>query len=85
MSQWLKSYQGAGFVVTCDPKHSEQVIDQFGTVGITGAVAGHVDGTSVFKVTDGDEVTTLFDLNTESITGCKPTSTVGWEEIGPGK
>jgi uncharacterized protein len=84
-SQWLKSYQGAGFVVTCDPKHSEQVIEQFGTVGITGAVIGSVDGTNVFNVTDGEETSTLFDLNTENITGCKPTSTIGWEEIGTGK
>ncbi|HEY3419667.1 MAG TPA: methanogenesis marker 2 protein [Methanomassiliicoccales archaeon] len=84
-SQWLKSYQGAGFVVTCDPRHSEQVLEQFGTVGITGAVVGKVDGTNVFKVTDGNETSTLFDLNIENITGCKPASTVGWEEIGSGK
>jgi putative methanogenesis marker protein 2 len=85
LSRWLKSYQGAGFVVTCDPKYSDRVIDQFGTVGITGAVVGDVDGTNVFKVTDGDETQTLFDLNTESITGCKPASTVGWEKINSGK
>ncbi len=84
-SQWLKSYQGAGFVITCDPKYSDRIIDHFGTVGITGAVVGDVDGTNVFKVSDGEEIATLFDLNTEQITGCKPTSTVGWEEINLGK
>ena len=85
LSQWFKSYQGAGYVVTCDSKYSEQVIDQFDTVGITGAVVGHVDGTNVFKVSDGAETSTLFDLNTESITGLKPTSTIGWEEMDLGK
>lgn len=85
LSQWLKSYQGSGFVITCDPKYSARVIDQFETVGITGAVVGDVDGTNVFKLTDGDDTETLFDLNTESITGCKPASTVGWEEIEQGK
>jgi uncharacterized protein len=84
-SQWLKSYQGAGFVITCDPKFSERIIDQFQSVGITGAVVGDVDGTNVYKLTDGDETETLFDLSTESITGCKPNSTVGWEEIDLGK
>ena len=84
-SQWLKSYQGAGFVITCAPKYSERVIDQFDTVGITGAVVGDVDGTNVFKLTDGEDMETFFDLNNESITGCKPNSTVGWEEVGLGK
>jgi hypothetical protein len=28
---------------------------------------------------------TFFDLNIESITGCKPNSTVGWEEVDLGK
>ena len=84
-SQWLKSYQGAGFVITCAPKYSDRVIDQFDTVGITGAVVGDVDGTNVFKLTDGEDMETFFDLNNESITGCKPNSTVGWEEVDLGK
>ena len=45
-SQWVKSYQGCGFVVTVNPKYSDKVIDQFRTVGVTGAVVGEVDGSN---------------------------------------
>jgi putative methanogenesis marker protein 2 len=81
LHQWLKSYQGCGFTLTCDPDHSEKVMEMFKNVGVTGAVVGKVDGSNVYKLEDGHSSAVLFDFNTELITGCKPTNTVGWESL----
>ncbi len=79
--QWLKSYQGCGFTLTCDPENSDKVIEMFQNVGVTGAVVGKVDDSYVYRLTKGDRMEVLFDFKSELITGCKPTNTVGWESI----
>lgn len=80
-AQWLKSYQGCGFVLTCDPERSEDIIELFRSVGVTGAVLGKVDDSKVYKLKKGKEKAVLFDFTKELITGCKPDSTVGWEKV----
>ncbi len=79
--QWIKSYQGMGFVLTADPKHSQKILDLFAEVKISGAVVGKVDGSKLLKIAVGEEKRTLFDFEIEAITGCKPSSTIGWEEM----
>jgi putative methanogenesis marker protein 2 len=70
--QWIKSYQGLGYVVTCDPDRSAEVIDLYASVGVTAAVVGPVDGGRRLVVTEGGKSAVLFDFTTEKITGCDP-------------
>lgn len=69
--RWFLSYQGCGFCFSCVPENSQKIIDIFSEVGCNGAVVGRVDGSSIMKITDGHETTTLFDFNREIITGCR--------------
>lgn len=85
ISQWLKSYQGFGYVVTCDPANSNKVIDMYASVGITAAVIGKVTEEAKLIIQQGEDSAVMFDFDKEIITGCKPTSTVGWESIELGK
>lgn len=71
-SQWLKAYQGCGFVVTCDPKDSSEVIEMFSEVEVTGVVVGRIDDSNLFVLREGNKEAVLFDFNVDSITGCKP-------------
>lgn len=70
--QWLKAYQGCGFVVTCPHANSEQVIDMFREVGVTAAVVGTVDGAKRLELKWGEEREVLFDFASDKITGCDP-------------
>ncbi len=72
MIQWLRAYQGCGFVVTCDHDNSARVIEIFGEVGITGEVVGRVNNSSELILEYQGERATLFDFNVDIITGCKP-------------
>ncbi len=83
--QWLKSYQGCGYVVTCDPANSPKVVDMYATVGVTGAVIGKVTEEPKLIVNQGDKSAIMFDFDKDVITGCKPASTVGWESVEMGK
>jgi hypothetical protein len=81
LAQWLKSYQGLGYVITCDPANSKEIIDMFAKVGVTGAVVGSIDDTDKLVVTNGEETEVLFDFKSEIITGCKPQSTAAWTPL----
>ncbi len=70
--QWILAYQGCGFVFSCPPKNSKEVIDLFKTVGCDGSVVGKVDGTNVMTLRSGSEEKVLFDFDKDIITGCKP-------------
>lgn len=85
LAQWLKSYQGCGYVITCDPTHSKEIIDMYTSVGVTAAVIGKVTEERKLIVRKGDESAVMFDFDKEIITGCKPQSTVGWESVEMGK
>ena len=68
---WAKTYYGCAFVFSCDPKHSQEIIDIFSQVGCTGSVVGKVDGTRQLKITDGQDTEVLFDFSKDIITGVK--------------
>lgn len=70
--RWLLSYQGCGFVLTCDPKNSQEIIDIFAKVKVDGAVVGKVEEGYEFKITQGGETRVLFDFAKDIITGCRP-------------
>ncbi len=70
-SQWLKAYQGCGYVVTCKPENSEEVIRLYQNVGLSAAVVGKVTDETNFMIMDGKDTAELFDFKKDIITGCK--------------
>ncbi len=70
--QWLLSYQGCGFVFTCDPSNSQEIIDLFKEVGCEGAVVGKVTDGRILSLKMKEEEKVLFDFEKDIITGCKP-------------
>jgi putative methanogenesis marker protein 2 len=75
--QWTMAYQGCGFVVTCDPANSKEVIDIFKGVGVTGSVVGSIDDSDKLIISSGGNNRILFDFSTDIITGCKPSVMAG--------
>ncbi|MCQ2056270.1 MAG: methanogenesis marker 2 protein [archaeon] len=70
--QWILSYQGYGFVLSCSPKNSQEVIDIFKNVECEGAIVGKVNDSQIFSLKMGTEEKILFDFNNDIITGCNP-------------
>ncbi len=68
-TQWLKMYQGCGFVVTCKPENSADVIDKFRSVGLSSAVAGEITDERKLMIRYNDRQDVLFDFEHENITG----------------
>ena len=66
---WLKLYQGCGFVVTSEPNNTDMVIDKFNSVGLTAKQAGEVTDERKLIIKNNNEIETLFDFESESITG----------------
>jgi putative methanogenesis marker protein 2 len=75
--QWTMAYQGCGFVVTCPPQNSEEVINMFKTVKVTASVVGSIDNSNKLVLTSDGKEDILFDFNSEIITGCKPSAMAG--------
>ena len=71
-AQWLKSYQGCGFVVTAPKGKSPQVIQLFESVGATASVVGMVDDGHVLTLKQGSDSLDAFDFSKDIITGCDP-------------
>ncbi len=72
MSQWIRSYQGCGFVLTCPVEKTKSVIDEFDSVGVTAAAVGEVSAGHKIVLDDGAEKKVLFDFTKDMITGCGP-------------
>ncbi len=68
---WAKTYQGCGFVFTCDPSCSRAIIELFEDVGCRGAVVGKVDSSRKLVIKDSDDSYVLFDFSKDIITGIK--------------
>jgi uncharacterized protein len=71
-AQWLKSYQGCGFVLTVHPKNSSKVLRAFEKEGVDGAVVGKVNESSLLSMTHEGVSQVLFDFKKDIITGCNP-------------
>ncbi len=70
--RWALSYQGCGFVFSCLPEKSAEIISVFRKAGCDGAVVGKVDDSGILRITDGKETATVFDFSEDIITGCHP-------------
>ena len=68
---WATTYFGCAFVFSCDPSHSQEIIDIFSEVACAGAVVGKVDTSKKLKITDGEQEIVLFDFDKDVITGVK--------------
>jgi hypothetical protein len=68
---WATTYFGCAFVFSCDPSHSQEIIDIFSKVGCEGAVVGKVEDTRKLRITDGKDTVDLFDFDKDIITGVK--------------
>lgn len=72
LTRWLLSYQGCGFVFSCPPESSGEVVRIFGEAGCAGAVVGRVDSSRRLRLSMGGEERVLFDFERDIITGCGP-------------
>ncbi len=69
-AEWLKMYPGTGFVLTvADEEKGAACIEIFEEAGIAAALIGEVDASKKLRITDGNRTTTVFDFQTEIITG----------------
>jgi selenophosphate synthetase-related protein len=66
---WLKVYQGCGFVVSSKPENCDAVLERFGTVGLTAAIAGEITDDRKLIIEYGSIEEVLFNFNTDKITG----------------
>jgi hypothetical protein len=67
--QWLKAYQGLGFVGTARASHIQKLSDCLKGTGMTVARIGSVDDSRKLKIRLGVSESTVFDLRSEKITG----------------
>ena len=70
--QWLKAYQGCGFVATCKPENTKEVLTEFGSVGLTSCVVGGITDGRKLVISDAGKSQILFDFESDIITGCSP-------------
>ena len=76
-TQWIMAYQGCGFVVTCPPENSEEIINMFSKVEIMASVVGKIDDSNRLTISSEDQSSTVFDFTKDIITGCKPSTMAG--------
>ncbi|UCG70441.1 MAG: methanogenesis marker 2 protein, partial [Thermoplasmata archaeon] len=60
-----------GFVVTCKPDDSKEILRLYESVGLTAAVVGDITEDVKLRISDGKGIETLFDFEQEIITGCR--------------
>jgi putative methanogenesis marker protein 2 len=68
--QWLRAYQGCGFVLTSREEAVDQILAELSSRGLTAAVCGQVDAGSKLVVEMGGESAELFDLSVDTL-GCR--------------
>jgi putative methanogenesis marker protein 2 len=68
--QWLRAYQGCGFVLTSREEAVDQILAELSSRGLTAAVCGRVEAGSRLVVEMGGESAELFDLSVDTL-GCR--------------
>ncbi len=69
IDEWVLMYPGFGFVLTCNPELSRDVIRVFQEKHVVADVVGTITGDKKFVVRCEGEEELLFDFETDSITG----------------
>lgn len=68
---WLKVYPGMGFLVTCKPNKTEEVISIFQEADLVADKIGFIEKGKRFEIAEDDKKITLFDFNVDEITGIR--------------
>jgi len=68
---WLKIYPGYGFTLTSAPENTDKILNLFKKQKVEARVVGKVTKDNVMTLVDNNQKKTLFDLNTDIITGIK--------------
>ncbi len=71
---WLKVYPGMGFIVTCKPENTAQVLRTFADHKLDAARIGKIVPGCRLDITRGGERATVFDFAKHNITGLRPAS-----------
>jgi putative methanogenesis marker protein 2 len=69
---WLRMYPGMGFIVTCKPENTEQVMSVFHDHKLNAAKIGKIVPGSRLDLVRGEEHATVFDFTRHNITGLRP-------------
>ncbi len=67
--QWLKVHPATGFIVTSLPENEAEVVRLFESAGYSASVIGNIEDTSRLDICQHDECVTVFDFNTDVVTG----------------
>lgn len=74
MDHWLKMYPGMGFIVTCRPENTDEVLKVYGNHKLNAYKIGKIVSTRRLDIIRGGERATVFDFNRHDITGLRPVS-----------
>jgi putative methanogenesis marker protein 2 len=69
MDEWMLMYPGFGFVLTCDPELSREVIRIFQKKQVVADVVGRIAEDQILRIKKGEEEGVLFDFKMDFITG----------------
>jgi selenophosphate synthetase-related protein len=69
LNEWMLMYPGFGFILTCDPEQSREVIRIFQEKQVVADVVGSITGDQELRIKKGEEEDVLFDFRKDSITG----------------
>ena len=68
---WLKIYPGYGFTLTSAPENTDKILNLFKKQKVEARVVGKVTNDNVMTLVEKKKKKTLFDFNTDIITGIK--------------
>jgi len=69
---WLKMYPGMGFIVTCKPGDTEEVISIYRKHKLDASKVGRIVADPRLDLVKGEERATVFDFRMHEITGLRP-------------
>ncbi len=72
LDHWLKMYPGMGFIVTCKPENTQEVLRTFADHKLNAARIGKIVPGSRLEITKGGARATVFDFAKHNITGLRP-------------
>jgi AIR synthase-related protein len=72
IERWIAAFPSYGYVLAVAPKHAEAVVAHFTGKGIAASPFGQVQGGRRVSLTDGAQITPLWDFNTQPLVGCGP-------------
>lgn len=71
---WLRMYPGMGFIVTCKPGNTKEVIRTYANHKLKAWKIGKIVSTSRLELIRGEERATVFDFTRHNITGLRPSN-----------